>query len=68
MGKGHARNEDIYLNKGGENEVGAVDVKDAVTKKHDGITQLNKNAINDPFIVNGKTITVVDGQIISLGE
>lgn len=34
MGKGHARNEDTYLNKDGANEVGAGDVKDAVTKKH----------------------------------
>ena len=34
MGKGHARNEDIYLNKGGTNEVTAANAKDAVVKRH----------------------------------
>jgi hypothetical protein len=34
MGKGHARNEDTYLNKGGVNEVTVVNAKDAVDKKH----------------------------------
>lgn len=31
MGKGHARNEDAYLNKGGVNEIAASDVKGVVT-------------------------------------
>jgi hypothetical protein len=34
MGKGHARNEDVYLNKGGENELSAVEIKVAVDNAH----------------------------------
>jgi hypothetical protein len=48
MGKGHARNEDTYLNKSGVNEVTAVNAKDAVDKKHqqNSDTILNNGGVN----------------------
>ena len=42
-------------------------VADAITKKHDGTVQLAKNGISGSFTtVDLKTVTVVDGQIISI--
>lgn len=43
------------------------DIADALTKRHDGTTQLSKNSVNGTFTtVDGKTITVTDGQIVSI--
>lgn len=42
-------------------------VADAIAKKHDGTIQLAQNGINGSFTtVDGKTVTVVDGQIVSI--
>jgi len=51
----------------GINASSPANIKDAVDKKHDGTLQLSKNAINGSFTtVDGKTITVVDGQITNI--
>ena len=68
MGKGHARNEDIYLNKGGVNEVTVVDVKDAVDKKHDGSLQADKyitiNEQTDSYVL----VLTDDGKLIDMNK
>jgi hypothetical protein len=45
----HGKNEDIYLNKGGDNEVSALNAKDAVDKKHTQNTdiKLDKDGDNE---------------------
>jgi len=43
------------------------DIADAISKKHDGTTQLSQNGINGTFTTtDGKTVTVVDGQITNI--
>jgi hypothetical protein len=45
----HGKNEDIYLNKGGDNEVSALNAKDAVDKKHtqNSDTKLNSGGSSE---------------------
>ena len=63
MGTGHSKNADTYLDKDGTNEVSAATIKDAISK------QLNKNSITGTFTtLDGKLITVVDGQITKIEE
>jgi hypothetical protein len=62
MGKGHARNEDTYLNKGGENEVSAAAIKYAVehpgghTQNTDTILKISEGLILDVSQTNAPSI------------
>jgi len=61
MGKGHARNEDTYLDKNGSNEVTAANAKDAIDKKHSQNSDSHLGTVDQDISMNTHKITdVVD--------
>jgi hypothetical protein len=80
MGKGHARNEDIYLNKGGVNEVSAEQLKELLliqnseaciianiqAKLQLPYTVLHTNT--DPASLNTVIQTLVDGDVLEVNS
>lgn len=55
MGKGHAKNEDIYLNKDGANEVSATQLKQAVTDDHTHTNKSTLDSTQESFTTSLKT-------------